>query len=111
MKVYPGVVGKRLGDRGARRAVIPCFRKELKVKKNISEAYVFICGLGQYVLSVNGARVGQDFLTPAWSDYSNRCYYNTYDISSLLKKGTNAVGAIAGTGFFYINRERYRSSG
>jgi hypothetical protein len=110
MRVYPGVAGKGngLGDLAVKRAVIPCFRKELEVKKDISDAYVFICGLGQYVFSVNGTKVGQSFLSPAWSDYSKRCYYNTYDVSALLVKGFNTIGAIVGTGFLYVNRERYR---
>jgi hypothetical protein len=110
MRVYPGVAGRgnRLGDRAVKRAVIPCFRKTAVLKKDISQAYVYICGLGQYVFFVNGTRVSQSFLTPAWSDYSKRCYYNTYDISSLMVKGSNAIGAIVGTGFLYVNRERYR---
>lgn len=110
MKVYPGVVGnsKHLGQRAIKRAVIPCFRKTMIISKDITDAYVFICGLGQYVLFINGARIGQSFLTPAWSDYSKRCYYNTYDISGLLVKGNNAIGGVVGTGFLYVNRERYR---
>ena len=110
MKVFPGVhgFGNHLGNKALKRAVVPCFRKDIEIHKDIKQAFVFVCGLGQYVLYLNGKRVDSSFCSPAWSDYTKRCYYNTYDVTNFLKKGSNTIGAIAGAGFLYINRERYR---
>lgn len=110
MKVFPGVHGNgdNLGDKAVKRAVIPCFRKGFNVGKKVKEAFVYAAGLGQYALYMNGEKMDSGFLNPAWSDYTRRCYYNAYDVTTRVRKGENMIGAIAGPGFFYINRERYR---
>lgn len=110
MKVFPGIHGSGddLGNKAVQRAVIPCFRKGFTVTKKIKAAFVYACGLGQYVLYINGQRVDSSFLDPAWSDYTKRCYYNSYDVTDLVQQGRNAVASLVSTGFLYINRERYR---
>lgn len=110
LKVIPGVhtTGDGLGNKLLRRAVNPYFRKSFELKKSIAQALVFVSGMGQYELYLNGKKVSRDFLTPGWTNYEKRCLYNTYDVTSELHQGTNVLGSIAGGGFFYINRERYR---
>ena len=110
MKVFPGLHGNgnQLGNKAMERAVIPYFRKDFQISKQIAHAYVFACGLGQYVLYVNGQRIDSTFLNPTWSDYTKRCYYNSYDITPFIKDGENTIASIVGPGFLYINRERYR---
>lgn len=110
MKVIPGVHGSgdNLGNLAKKRAVIPYFRKELSLQNPIKEALLFVSGLGHYEFYINGKKVGNDFLTPGWTDYAESCLYNTYDVTEYLQNGDNALGAMVGTGFFYVNRERYR---
>jgi alpha-L-rhamnosidase len=110
LKFVPGVHGRGdgLGDVAVRRAVIPLFRKEFEAGKDVLRAFLYVCGLGQYELWLNGLRVGDGFLVPGWTDYLQSCLYNTYDVTPLLRNGRNAVGLIVGNGFFNINRERYR---
>ena len=86
---------------------MPYFRKEFTIKKKVKEAFVFISGLGQYELYLNGNRIGDRFLSPGWTNYLKTCLYNTFEVTGELKKGTNAIGAIVGNGFYNINRERY----
>jgi hypothetical protein len=109
MKVFPGVPGgSQLGDKAKKRDVIPYFRKAFSINKKIAYAYVFVSGLGQYVLFLNGKRIDKSsFINPAWSDYTKHIYYNSYDVTHLLKEGKNVIGSIVGNGFLYINRERY----
>jgi hypothetical protein len=64
--------------------------------------------MGHYELSVNGNKVGDQFLSPGWTLYQKRIFYNTYDISPYLKTGENAIGVMVGNGFYHVNRERYR---
>jgi hypothetical protein len=109
-RMVPGVHGSgdKLGDKCVDRPVVPLFRKEFEVDKQVKEATLYITGLGQYEASVNGQKVGNSFLSPGWTNYDKTILYNSYDVTSLLKQGKNAIGAIVGNGFYNINRERYR---
>ncbi len=109
MLLVPGIhKGTRIeGDIATKRSVVPCFRKEVSIEKKIREAFIFMSGLGQYELYVNGNKIGDRYLSPGWTNYRKTCYYNTFDVTDLLKRGSNAIGAIVGNGFYNINRERY----
>ncbi len=102
------VPGDGLGDKCVKRSVVPLFRKEFNAKGDIDSASINICGLGQYELYINGEKISDRFLSPGWTYYQKRCFYNTYDITRFVKKGDNVIGVIVGNGFFNINRERYR---
>lgn len=82
-------------------------RKAFSAKKRIKEAVVSICGLGHYELTINGKKVGNGEFTPYWSDYDKTIYYNTFDVTSFLKKGENVFGVLLGNGFFNAQGGRY----
>jgi alpha-L-rhamnosidase len=65
-------------------------------EKNIEKARVYVTGLGNYVLFLNGERVGEDLLTPGWTHYPERLEYQVYDVKELLESGQNAAGAVLG---------------
>ncbi|SFA38392.1 Alpha-L-rhamnosidase N-terminal domain-containing protein [Pedobacter suwonensis] len=90
--------------------ILPMFRKEFAVTRSIKKATAFISGLGHFEMSLNGEKVGDDFLAPGWTKYDREALYVTYDITKQLKKGANAVGVMLGNGFYYIPpvKERYR---
>ena len=108
--LVPGVHGNgdNLGNIAKKRTTVPCFRKDFSIDKRIARAFVFVSGLGQYELYINGDKIGDHFLAPGWSDYRKTCYYNTFDITQNLKRGLNTIATIVGNGFYNINRERYR---
>jgi alpha-L-rhamnosidase len=110
MKVVPAIHGSGdgMGNKCVKRSVVPMFRKEFNAKGDIDSASIYISGLGHYELYINGAKVGDRFLSPGWTYYQKRCFYNAYDITRYVKKGDNAIGVIVGNGFYNINRERYR---
>jgi alpha-L-rhamnosidase len=114
LRVVPGQGGSereaKLGMKAKKRSIVPYFRKSFKAGKDIDQALVFVSGLGQYELNINGTKTGNYFLTPGWTQYTKQCFYNTYDVTDQLRKGENVVGAIVGNGFFYVNRERYRKT-
>lgn len=84
-------------------------RKAFHAPKKITEAVVYVTGLGHYELSINGQKVGDGEFTPLWSDYHKRVYYNAFDVTEQLNKGENALGVLLGNGFYNIaDRSRYR---
>lgn len=113
LKLVPGVhnwgPNIQLGSKGLRQTVIPFFRKEFIADKKINHAFVMVCGLGHYELTLNGKKIGDSFLSPGWTKYEIRCLYNMYDITNELNKGSNVIGATVGNGFFNVNKsERYK---
>lgn len=81
------------------------FRKEFDVKKKIKSATASIVGLGLYELYINGQKVGKDVLAPSATDYTKNVKYNTYDVTSQLVDGKNAIGAVLGNGRFFAMRQ------
>lgn len=79
-------------------------RKEFGAKRRIADAVVHVSGLGHYELTINGRKVGDSEFAPLWSEYSRTIYYNTYDVTSLLRQGDNAIAVLLGNGFFNVQR-------
>ena len=73
----------------------PLFRKEFKAGKKIQSATAYITAHGMYEGYINGKRIGDSYLTPGWTSYNKRLQYQTYDVTDLLNKGSNAVGVMA----------------
>ncbi|RZL62303.1 MAG: alpha-L-rhamnosidase, partial [Pedobacter sp.] len=90
--------------------ILPMFRKSFKVAKSIKKATVFISGLGHFEMTLNGKKVGDDFLAPGWTKYDKEALYITYDLTRQLKSGENVVGVMLGNGFYYVPpiSSRYR---
>ncbi len=76
------------------------YRKEFSAAKKIRRATVYATALGIYELYVNGQRVGDAKFAPGWTDYHERAYYWTYDVTPLVKKGRNAMGAWLADGWY-----------
>ncbi|WP_215224099.1 alpha-L-rhamnosidase [Echinicola shivajiensis] len=78
----------------------PLFRKEIQVDKKIASATAYITAHGLYEAHINGQRIGDAYFTPGWTSYNKRLQYQTYDITDQLKIGTNAIGAMLGSGWY-----------
>ncbi len=81
-------------------AFAPYFRKAFKLNGKVHSARAYICGLGYFELSINGARVGDHVLDPAFTRYDRRVLYVTHDVTGLLLPGENSVGVILGNGLY-----------
>jgi alpha-L-rhamnosidase len=79
-------------------------RHEFEVKPGLRRAVVCVCGLGQYELTLDGTRVGDDRFTPGWTDYDKTALYDTYDVTALLHAGRNAAGLFLGNGMYSVVR-------
>lgn len=77
------------------------FRKQFTIaKEEIKGAVCRICGLGCYVLYINGKRVGNDVLSPAFTAYDKRALYVEYAIKDYLAAGENVIAVKLGNGFY-----------
>jgi len=107
--IVPFIHGKGPKKLGPANDVLPLMRKTFEVSKPVKKATLFICGLGQFDLSLNGKKVGDHFLDPGWTKYDKQALYVPFDITCQLKQGANAIGVMLGNGFYYIPRDkRYR---
>ena len=86
-------------------------RKDFALTAPVKRATLYASALGLYEMHINGRRVGQDYFTPGWTDYNKRVYYNTYDVTELVKQGNNAIGAILADGWYagYLGGGRRRA--
>ncbi len=82
-------------------------RHEFEVRSGLKRAIVHVTGVGQYEMSLNGRKVGQDLLTPGWTNYRKTVHYDTYDVTKLLKPGPNAAGVLLGNGMDNVHGPRY----
>ncbi len=84
-------------------------RREFEVKPQLTRALIYVCGLGQYELTMDGRKVGNDLLTPGWTDYRKTCLYDTYDVTAqLMRPGPHAMGLLLGNGMYNVeNTTRY----
>jgi hypothetical protein len=82
-------------------------RREFTVKPGLRRALIYVCGLGQYELTANGRAASEDLFTPGWTKYDKTCLYDTRDITSLLRAGTNAIGLELAGGMYRVTGGRY----
>ncbi|MFH0841862.1 MAG: family 78 glycoside hydrolase catalytic domain [Bacteroidota bacterium] len=78
----------------------PHFRKEFPVGKSVVRAMVYVTSHGFYELHINGSKVGDQVFTPGWTSYGKRLQYQVYDVTGMIAKGNNAVGAVLGDGWY-----------
>lgn len=76
------------------------YRKEFAASRKVRRATIYATALGIYELHLNGRRVGDEWFAPGWCDYHQRAYYNTYDVTTLVKDGANALGAWVADGWY-----------
>ena len=81
----------------------PMFRKTFEVNKPVRRATAYVTGLGYYELRLNGKKVGDRVLDPAFTDYSKRVLYATYDVTESLTQGKNALGILLGNGWYNMH--------
>jgi alpha-L-rhamnosidase len=90
-----------------KRPLVPLLRRAFTVRGPVAQALLFVSGLGHYEAYLNGAKVGDRFLAPGWTDYRKTVLYDAYDVTAQLRAGPNAIAAIVGNGFHHVAPERY----
>ena len=78
----------------------PYFRKTFTTAKKIKSARAYIAAGGLYELYLNGQKVGNHRLDPMYTRFDRRTLYVTYDVTSQLQNGKNAIGVLLGNGWY-----------
>ena len=109
LRLVPGEEYNKLtiGDRITAPNRLPQFRREIDVRKPVKRAMAYVSGLGQFEFFINGDKVGDNFLDPAWSDYDKIVCYVPFDVTDRLQQGANVLGVMLGNGMYNVPRERY----
>jgi alpha-L-rhamnosidase len=91
---------------------VPVFRKSISLPKakKVARARMYGAAQGIYELSVNGQKAGDQELAPGWTDYAHRIQSQSYDVTKLLTKGTNTIGAELANGWFAGNVAMFGSN-
>jgi alpha-L-rhamnosidase len=76
------------------------YRTEFTAAKRLRRATVYASALGLFELHLNGQRVGDAWFEPGWTDYARRVYYRTHDVTPLVRRGGNCLGAIVADGWY-----------
>ena len=89
-----------------RRLPARWLRKDFNVANKIKRATASYSGLGLSELWLNGRKVGDEVLSPPLSQYDQRVFYVTHDVTKQLRAGANAVGVVLGGGRFCSDRSK-----
>ncbi|OGO91483.1 MAG: hypothetical protein A2Y17_05900 [Clostridiales bacterium GWF2_38_85] len=104
--IYGGIIGNNAkwiqatNIFGDFKTYAPYFRKSFIISNKVKKAQISICGVGHYLLFINGVRVGNEVLNQPFTVYDKKLYYTTHDITEYLKSGENVVGVILGNGMY-----------
>ncbi len=76
------------------------YRKTFAATKPVRRAVLHGSALGIAEWVVNGQRVGDAYFEPGWADYHRRAYYRTHEVTDLLRRGDNCLGAVVAEGWY-----------
>lgn len=87
-------------DKSQEEKAAPFFRKKFTAKKKIVSARAYIAAGGLYELYINGKKIGDELLTPAYTRFDRRTLYLTHDVTKQLQQNENVIGILLGNGWY-----------
>ena len=78
---------------------VSLLRTTFAVHGGVRSARLYITAMGSYRAFLNGERVGENELTPGFTDFRKRVLYQTYDVTQNMEAGTNVLGVKLGGGW------------
>ncbi|MFZ3572238.1 family 78 glycoside hydrolase catalytic domain [Streptomyces sp. BH097] len=94
--VFVGSPERRVGEPGDPAVY---FRTEFEAGPDLLGATLHLTALGTVEPYLNGGRVGDEVLAPGWTSYRHRLLVRSHDLTTMVRTGTNAFGAIVGDGW------------
>lgn len=81
----------------------PLLRRKIGIKKDVKSARLYVTARGFYNFYINGSKAGDAYMAPGWTDARYRIMYDTYDVTSMLRSGDNALAIEIGDGWYCGN--------
>ena len=75
-------------------------RKAFNLSNDIASARLYITAKGVFDVSINGENVSDDAMSPGFTTYDKRIETLTYDVTSLIESGQNAIGVELASGWY-----------
>ncbi len=76
-------------------------RKTFTIETPITCARLYICGLGLYETWIDGKRISDVELEPAYTKYDSEMLYRVFDVTEQVKNaGSHTLGVILGNGWY-----------
>ena len=98
-----------IGCRSPKQTATPPYQPAVYLRKPFTlnaaphRAMIYVTAGGLFELRLNGSRVGNDYMTPGWTQYDKRLYYQAYDVTDSLRAGENVIGAILADGWYGLH--------
>ncbi|MBP5680107.1 MAG: family 78 glycoside hydrolase catalytic domain [Bacteroidales bacterium] len=108
--IHSPYIKKVLQNRTIGLYTLPMMRRTFSLprKRRVQSAQLEVCGLGHFVCYLDGQKVGNHFLDPGWSDYTQEAEYVRFDVTDRLRvTSKHTLGVLLGNGFYNIPRQRY----
>lgn len=99
---------ERTGTFGEYPPPLPIFRRDFSISKSVTQAIIFVAGLGQYELHLNGKPVTNTVLNPGWTNYQKTILYNSWNVTRLIRPGVNTLGIMLGNGMYNVEGTKGR---
>ncbi|GHC60474.1 family 78 glycoside hydrolase catalytic domain [Roseibacillus persicicus] len=79
---------------------VPTFQRTFTLENAPENARLYLTSRGIFEASLNGQKVGDDFMTPGWTNYHEKIETLTYDVGSLLRAGENELRVKVAKGWY-----------
>lgn len=78
------------------------FRTEFELDEPVVSAYLYSSAQGVYQIEINGAEADDHLLKPGWTAYESRLALEVTDVTSLIRRGRNAIGIQLAGGWYTL---------
>ncbi len=68
--------------------------------KRVAKAKMYVTSMGANEVFINGNRMGDDWFGPGDSQFRETICYYAYDVTGMIKNGSNCIGAILSPGWY-----------
>ncbi|MBA3655507.1 MAG: family 78 glycoside hydrolase catalytic domain, partial [Actinobacteria bacterium] len=87
-------------ERSPTPSAVSYLHTTIRLDASPTQARAYASALGLYELRCNGAKVGDGYLAPGWTDYNSRLHYQVLDLTDLLVAGDNHIEAVLADGWY-----------
>ena len=77
-------------------------------REKVAKARLYVCGVGLYEAWIEGEKVSGGRLTPAYTKYDSRLYYDVWDVTKQAQKEQFGLGILVSNGRYnYIEQDAW----